>query len=141
MSNKTNIPDNKILGILENVSFPNYPAVGTVTAKVDTGAYSGSLHCSKVLEGIENGRKYIEFSPFDHPETTIRVYKFQVLKVTNSNGEQMRYFINTNITIRGDNYPIRMNLADRSAMKREMLIGRRFLRKHGFLVDVNKASA
>lgn len=141
MSNITNIPPYKILGILESVSFPDFAAVGSVVAKVDTGAYSGSLHCSKVLEGKENGRRFIEFAPFDHPETTIRVYKFQVREVRNSNGTQMRYFINTTLNIKGKNYPIRMNLANRSAMKRQMLIGRRFLKKHGFLVDVNKRSA
>ncbi|MGG6497545.1 UNVERIFIED_CONTAM: RimK/LysX family protein [Bacteroidetes bacterium 56_B9] len=37
-------------------------------------------------------------------------------------------------------YPITITLADRSTMKYPMLIGRKFLRSHGFLVDLSRQS-
>lgn len=127
----------KIIGIFEPVRFPDFPQVGMVQAKVDTGAYSGSLHCTTIKEKLIKGEKVLEFSPFDHPEVIATAKNFSVREVRSSNGRQLRYFINTKINIKGHDYPIRMSLADRSQMKRPMLIGRRFLKKHNFLVDVS----
>jgi hypothetical protein len=45
--------------------------------------------------------------------------------------------ITTDIEVEGQKYPIILSLADRSAMKWPVLIGRRFLRKNHFLVDVH----
>lgn len=128
----------KIIGIFEPVKFPDFPEVGIIQAKVDTGAYSGSLHCTTIEEITRDGIKMLQFSPFDHPDLKIVSPRYSIREVRNSNGSQMRYFIRTNVEIRGITYPIRMSLADRSQMKRPMLIGRRFLRKNDFLVDVKQ---
>jgi hypothetical protein len=40
----------------------------------------------------------------------------------------------------GQAYPITLTLTDRAAMKYQLFIGRKFLRLHGFLVDVNHPS-
>ena len=81
----------------------------------------------------------LRFSPFDHPEITVVADEFIVRHVKSSNGKtDNRYFIQTAITVQSKTYPITLSLADRSEMKWPVLIGRRFLRQHNFLVDVSK---
>lgn len=128
-----------IVGIFEKVSFPEFSAIGSVTAKVDTGAYSGSLHCTKIHLEQQNEIPTLHFSPFDHPEISVQTTTFISRQVRSSNGTtQKRYFIETNILMRGKVYPILLSLADRSSMRWPVLIGRKFLADHGFLVDVSK---
>ena len=127
---------NIILGAFENVSFPEFSISG-IRAKIDTGAFTGALHCTKIAE--EDGGKVLRFSPFDQPELEITKEDFVVRHVRSSNGKrEKRYFITTEIVIAGETYPIILSLANRSEMKVPVLIGRRFLRKNQFLVDVTK---
>lgn len=124
------------LGAFEPVSFPEF-GIQDITAKIDTGAYTGALHCTRISEKETPTGKVLEFSPFDHPEATVTEEDFLVSHVKSSNGyTQNRYFIKTDILLRGKKYPIVLTLADRSEMKWPMLIGRRFLSRHNFIVDV-----
>lgn len=129
-----------IIGSFEPVVFPEFNGY-EVMAKIDTGAYTGALHCTKIRqEETENG-PMLHFSPFDHPEIEISLTEFAVNHVRSSNGKmESRYFIDTSITVCGETYPIVLSLADRSEMKWPVLIGRKFLRKHNFIVDVNRVS-
>lgn len=129
----------KVVGSFELVSFPEFLKVGQVSAKIDTGAYTGAFHCTKIQEVETKTGKVLHFSPFDHPEVKIISNDFAVRHVKSSNGDvQPRYFIKTQIIVQGDTYPITLSLANRSEMKSQVLIGRRFLRKNKFLVDVNR---
>lgn len=132
----------KVLGTFEPVSFPAFAGIGKVMAKIDTGAYRGALHCTKIqVEKTPKG-KVLHFSPFDHPELDIYTSDFAVDYVKSSNGEsQKRYFINTKIKVHGKIYPIALSLADRSEMKWPVLIGRKFLRNNNFLVDVSQPAS
>lgn len=137
-----NQPQPKIIGSFVPVSFPDFADIGEVTAKIDTGAYTGALHCTKISEESTPGGKILKFSPFDHPEIVIEEDEFVVRYVKSSNGERAaRYFITTKIQIQDNVYPILLSLADRSEMKWPVLIGRRFLRKNHFLVDVSKVNS
>jgi hypothetical protein len=110
--------------------------MGKVRAKIDTGAYTGALHCTKIeeVEGPEG--KILHFSPFDKPKKRFSTDSFVVSHVKSSNGKtENRYFITTDIAIDGQTYPILLSLANRSEMKWPVLIGRRFLRTHNFVVD------
>lgn len=128
------------VGAFEAVEFPEF-GIG-VKAKIDTGAYTGALHCTKITEDSTSEGPVLRFSPFDHPEIAIETADFVVRHVKSSNGDrQTRYFINTEIVVQGVHYPIILSLADRSEMKWPVLIGRRFLRQNNFLVDVNKRGA
>lgn len=130
--------DKPVIGSFEPVQFPDFD-IGEIVAKIDTGAYTGALHCTKIREEETEQGKVLCFSPFDHPEKEMTISDFAVSYVRSSNGEaQSRYFIDTKIIIQGQTYPIVLSLADRSEMKWPVLIGRRFLRKHDFLVDVRK---
>lgn len=134
--------ENKIIGSFVPVSFPDFEVIGEVMAKIDTGAYTGALHCTQIREKEMNGVETLYFSPFDHPEAEISATDFAVKFVKSSNGtSERRYFINTSIIIDGGTYPIILSLADRSEMKWPVLIGRRFLRKNHFLVDVSKVNS
>jgi hypothetical protein len=126
----------KIIGSFESVIFPDFNGY-EVIAKIDTGAYTGALHCTKIREEDN----VLHFSPFDHPEIELSLTEYAVNHVKSSNGKaESRYFIDTNITIAGETYPIVLSLADRSEMKWPVLIGRKFLRQNNFLVDVTKVA-
>ena len=139
-SNKTLInstPKQKVVGVFEKVSFLEY-GIHDITAKIDTGAYTGAFHCTNIKLKDENGKKVLYFSPFDHPEIIKYTEDFLVRYVKSSNGgQEKRFLIETVVELAGNSYPILLTLADRSEMKSQVLIGRRFLRAHNLLVDVS----
>lgn len=138
---KRTVAEDKILGSIEMVSFPEFKAIGEIQAKIDTGAYTGALHCTEVHLKQINGEDVLFFSPFDHPEIEINTKVFTRGIVRSSNGEEEeRYFITTRISIAGEVYPITITLADRTVMQWDILIGKRFLKENNFLVDVKKGS-
>jgi hypothetical protein len=110
-----------------------------VEAKVDTGAFSGALHATRIREIVDQqGTRHLRFAPLGSSDHTLEVASFHRRRVKSSNGlVSVRYAIDTEVEILGTAYPITVTLADRSLMKSPMLIGRNFLRLHGFLVDVN----
>lgn len=120
----------------------NLPMLGieSLVAKVDTGAYSGALHASKIREvKTKSGKRLLRFCPLASEDHTIEVDTFHKRKVKSSNGlATNRYAIDTVIEIYGRSYPITITLADRSKMKHHMIIGRNFLRLHGFLIDLSQ---
>lgn len=132
-------PHHKILAAFEQIAFPGFH-MHNVKAKIDTGAYSGAIHCTKIHEALDSdGKRYLYFSPFDTPELVKKTEYYKKRKVRSSNGTmQERYFIDTVIEIKGETYPIHISLADRSDMRWPVLIGRRFLRKHRFVVDLGR---
>jgi len=110
-----------------------------VVAKIDTGATSGSVHATHIKEVVlPTGKKAVSFIPYG-TEPEVRVTDFELRDVRSSNGAiSLRYVIPTMVVIRGVQYPIQVSLADRTLMKKGILIGRSFLREHGFLVDANE---
>lgn len=128
----------KIVGSSEIIGFPVFDMFD-VPAKIDTGADSGAIHCTKIVEKVIKGKNVLQFSPFDHPEIVIVSTDFTMRKVRSSNGDaSKRYFIDTTIDIQGSQYPIHLSLADRTEMSWPVLIGKRFLSEQNFLVDVTK---
>ena len=128
----------QIIGAFEQVGFPGF-GMSDLVAKVDTGAYSGALHCTQLREEKGPKGKVLRFSPFDNPELTVTADEYSTKYVRSSNGERTkRYFVKTVINIRGRSYPITLSLANRSDMKWPVLIGRKFLRQNHFLVDAGK---
>lgn len=130
----------KVIGAFEKVSFPDF-GIFDVIAKVDTGATSGSLHATKIEEvKLPTGETALKFLPYGKRQRVI-VNDFQLREVRSSNGaSSLRYLVPTTIVIQGVQYPIEISLADRSLMKKSVLVGRRFLRGHGFIVDPKKGN-
>lgn len=116
--------------------------IAGLKAKVDTGAFNGSLHAKRIREVTDrSGAKRLRFCPLGSPGHTIEVDTYHTRRVKSSNGlASQRYAIDSEISLLGRRYPITLTLTNRSSMKYPMLIGRNFLRLHGFLVDVNHSA-
>lgn len=130
-----NSSDEIVYGSFEQVTLPAFSPV-PVIAKIDTGAYSGAIHCSVLREHLRHNRKYLRFKPLatgEMQETEKYIHKY----VRSSTGHLVsRYLVDTEIVIKNKTYKIRIGLSNRSDMQYEVLIGRRFLREHGIMVDV-----
>jgi len=121
----------RTIGRQDVVNLPEFD-LQNIQTKVDTGAYTSSIHCTNVK--LQDGVLL-----FTIPIGGTRVYKketFITKKIRSSNGKsEHRYVITSNIQLFGKIYKINFSLSDRSKMKNPILIGRRFL-KNKFLVDV-----
>lgn len=127
-----------IYGICEYVDVPNL-GLKHVLAKIDTGAYSGALHCSKIRETVRKSdrRKFLIFTPSYNHSEEVRLTRFVKSYVRSSTGHRSkRYLFDTDIVIKGVVHRIRIGLSNRADMSYEMLIGRRFLNENNILVDV-----
>lgn len=125
-------------GTFEYVSIPEL-GVNNVIAKIDTGAYSGALHCSKIKEFVRksDGVKVLKFTPSDNHSHAMELEDYAMTYVRSSSGHRLkRYLFDTNIVIKGVAYKTRIGLSNRADMNYEILIGRRFLSENNILVDV-----
>jgi len=128
----------EIFGIFERISIPEL-GINNVLAKIDTGAYSGALHCSKITEAVResDGKTVLRFIPLENSANEMELVDYNVTYIRSATGHRRkRYQFDTSIIIKGVTYPIRIGLSDRSDMNYEVLIGRRFLRENNILVDV-----
>ncbi|MBS1558232.1 MAG: ATP-dependent zinc protease [Bacteroidetes bacterium] len=128
----------KVLGRSDRVDLPEL-GLENIHAKIDTGAYTCSLHCSTAQ--VVNGK--LEFTLLDeeHPEFTGRKYtfkKFDRREIKNSFGEaELRYVIKTKIKIFDQLIRAEFSLSNRGNLKFPVLLGRKIVRKR-FLIDVAK---
>lgn len=125
------------VGPVVKVLFPGLKISEPVEAKIDTGAYSGALHATDIREiSGKQGRKLIEFTPLGQGES-VRLEAYREKLVRSSNGQsEKRFVIDTEISFGGAVYPISISLADRRKLKYPVIIGRKFLETHSFLVDL-----
>ena len=126
-----------IIGREETVDLPDLDIHG-IKARIDTGAYSSSLHCSSIELDAANGVLKVHFlTGIDEEDAIEHVFSdFRFKDVRSSNGiTEKRYVIDTHLTIGEHNFKTIFTLADRSAMKFPMLIGRKAIYKK-FLVNV-----
>lgn len=110
----------KILGTVEEVDILSPPLSYKTLAKIDTGSWRSSIS-SEIAKELK-----LE-------ESVIKV------KVKSSFGEELRSIVPLSFKIKGEKIDTEVNLADRSQMKYEMIIGRKDLKK--FLVDPSKIRA
>jgi hypothetical protein len=128
----------EILGRFDRVDLPGL-GLSNIHAKVDTGAYTCCLHCSKA-EVIDGKLEFILLDE-EHPEFTGMKFtfkKFDQREIKNSFGEaELRYVIKTSIRIFNHRIRAEFSLSDRGNLKFPVLLGRKILRKR-FLIDVTK---
>ena len=128
-------PSKKIIGRVERVDFPAFGLRG-LEAKIDTGAYTSSIHCADVrVESVEGSTvRSISFTLLDpeHPDYNGKrfIAKYvDVRKIRSSNGEQQeRYVVETQLNIAGEEVNTLFSLADRESMNYPVLIGSRALK-------------
>lgn len=124
--------DRVVFGSIETVAVPSLQ-LNCVTAKVDTGAWSGALHCTN----INKQGDALTFTPLGLGKESITVTDFGFRQVRSANGQvEDRYLIPVEIIVRDKNYKTVLGLSDRSEMQHEMLLGRKFLIENKILVDV-----
>ena len=133
-----------IIGRLERINLPNWDLIG-LEAKVDTGAYSSSIHCSHIYSFEKNNEIWVRFQLLDpehsaYNHKTFEVPVSDVRDVKSSNGSvESRYFVSTIIELNKQLIEAELSLTDRSEMKYPVLLGRKFLLNR-FLVDVSKSN-
>ncbi len=127
-----------ILGRYDRVDLPEL-GLYSIHAKVDTGAYTSSLHCH--LATVTNG--VLEFILLDeeHPEFTGLKFTFSDFEerdIKNSFGEvERRFVITTTLKIFNEDITTEFSLGNRGSLKFPILIGRKIVRNR-FLIDVTK---
>ncbi|MFD2200336.1 ATP-dependent zinc protease [Shivajiella indica] len=134
----------KIIGRREKISLPEW-GLKDISGKIDTGAYTSSIHCEYWEEKQEGGEKVLYYIvlPKNHPKYNgkiIRTQNYSQKKVKNSFGqEEVRYKVNTKVIMFGEEFEMEFTLSDRSKMKNPILLGRKVLGGK-FLVDVQEVN-
>ena len=129
--------NNKILiGRKDKIDLPDF-GIYNVNAKVDTGAYTSSIHCTKIK--LIDGILHFQIPGLIEREVkNFQTNSYSIKKVKSSNGKtESRYTIKTHILLFGNLYYEEFTLTDRSKMKNPILLGRKVLMKR-FIVDVSK---
>lgn len=133
----------KLVGRIEQVDLPEW-GFYKLDAKIDTGAFTSSLHCHHIETFVKDGEDWVRFNLLDpdHEAYNNRLLELPLYdkrEVKSSNGvSEQRYFVRTRIDFFGSRYPIEFSLSDRTAMKYPLLLGRKFLRRGPFVVDVTR---
>ena len=130
----------KVLGRAERIDLPEFNLVH-IPAKVDTGAYSSSIDCEKIELRTDGDKKVLSFVLLrpgrdGYTGDVLVTEQFDVTEVTNANGVQQRFVIYTDMIIEGEKTVCRFTLTDRAKLRYPVLIGRRFIREAGYMVDV-----
>jgi hypothetical protein len=126
----------KVIGRREFVNFPKL-GIPTVEAKIDTGAYTSSLHCENITVNYENSKPILYFTIGVENPTVLRFEEYAQKKIKNSFGEmEERFVIKTLIRMGKKQIWSVISLSNRDNMRYPVLIGRRAL-KGKFLIDVS----
>lgn len=126
-----------IIGKDDIADFPKFGLKG-VRVKIDSGAYTCTIHCSKITE-TENGLAVVFLDKkekgFNGEEVLFSSYKQK--RVRSSSGEmQERYIIKGDILLFGKKYNTEFTLSKRNLMRYPVLLGRKLLNKK-FLIDTS----
>jgi hypothetical protein len=128
----------EILGRYDRVDLPDL-GLYNLHAKVDTGAYTSSLHCARAE--VVNGRLEFVLLDEEHPEFTgmkFVVNEYDQRDIKNSFGEvERRFLIKTHVVIFGEKIETEFSLSNRGSLKFPILLGRKILRGR-FIIDVKQ---
>ena len=138
--NKINNEKELIFGWEEWLSLSSL-GIPAIKAKVDTGAKTSALHAFMIEPyGTKNKNVRFGIRPIaEKPEITIYASGKIVdhREFTSSNGEsELRYVIQTNIIVGGQEWLVDISLTNRENMQYRMLLGRSAL-KDNIVVDPN----
>lgn len=118
--------------------------IQTVPAKVDSGAFSSSIHARNISTHEKDGVEVLTFNILeDHPNSpgsaSLTFNNFEIVPIRNSFGEEeQRYAVDLPVKIHGRVIVSRFTLADRSRNYFPVLLGRRLL-SDNFLIDTSAA--
>ncbi|HMN06664.1 MAG TPA: RimK/LysX family protein [Flavobacteriales bacterium] len=126
------------IGRTEYIALPKLGVV-RVEAKMDTGAYRSALHYQKLLLRSTEGKgELVVTFAMGRKRTKVVFKRFTQVVVKSSTGQRTeRYLISTPVKLNGFTVNTQFTLFDRSDMKHQVLLGRKFLRGR-FVVDVER---
>jgi hypothetical protein len=138
---KPKVGEKTIIGRREIANLPQF-GLNHVDVKVDSGAYTSSIHVSSCKEVELEGATLLEVifldenhSAFDNEKHYFQEYRIK--KVKSSNGhEQLRYFIKCTIELLGRKIKTEFSLTERKGMRYPILLGRKLLNKR-FIIDTS----
>lgn len=127
-----------LIGRVEHIALPGL-GIARVAAKIDTGAYRSALHYQRLKVRTVDGVKQLLVTFQMGGQRRTKSFKaFKRVSVKSSNGEtSRRYLISTRVRLGPHVVRAQFTLFDRSDMKYQVLLGRKFLRGR-FVVDVAK---
>jgi hypothetical protein len=131
-----------IIGRLERIDFPEWDLYD-IDAKIDTGAYTSSLHCHHIKAYEKNGEEFVKFNLLDpsHETYNDKLFKLPIHRkkvVKSSNGEtEERFVVKTKVKMFDRLLTAELSLTDRSEMRYPVLVGRKLLNGR-FLVDASR---
>lgn len=129
--------------LIGRCDYADFPELGLkrIGVKVDTGAYTSSIYCSKIEPLTVNGKNAIKCTIMDCdvPGSSDVVFTdFTQKSISTSTGNpELRYVIKTTIILFGEKYPIELSLAGRRERRFPILLGRKLL-NHRFVVDTGR---
>ncbi len=132
----------RIIGRKERVRFPEL-GMERVVAKVDTGAYRSSIHCSLIKVVLRGGERvlrvrFLDPNHADYKKEGVYFPEFKRVRVKSSNGSiQERFLVKTTLVLGKRKFKTEFTLTNRSSMKSPVLLGRKAINNR-FLVDVSK---
>jgi ribosomal protein S6--L-glutamate ligase len=127
----------------EWISLPDL-GVPAIKAKVDTGARTSALHAFDIETFGPASRPKVRFTVHPIPGRDDLVIPCSALiidrrEVASSNGErELRYVIQSSLSVGGDSWPIEITLTNRSTMTSRMLLGRQALKDHISIVATDR---
>ena len=131
--------DKAALGWREWIGFPEL-GIKQIKAKVDTGARTSCLHAYFVEPFERDGEKWVKFGIHpqqrDTSEEVICEARVRDQRTVRDSGghEELRYVIETLVTIGAHRLRTEVTLTDRDSMKFRVLLGRAAIRGH-YVVD------
>lgn len=125
------------IGRLEHIALTGL-GIGRVQAKIDTGAYRSALHYQHLkVRTVDSEKRLVVTFRMGGVRKTKAFRSYKRVTVKSSNGEtSRRYLIRTQVKLDGHVVRTEFTLFDRSDMKHQVLLGRKFLRSR-FVVDVS----
>lgn len=132
----------QIIGRTELVDIPAWDLF-ELSAKIDTGAYTSSLHCHHIESYEDSDKTMVRFNLLDpthdvYNDKLLELPVFKTKDVKSSNGlTEERIIVKTDLVLAGQKLRAELSLTDRSEMRYPLLIGRKLL-KGKFLVDVGQ---
>lgn len=132
----------EVIGWRELVGLPEL-GISQMAAKIDTGARTSALHAEDRELFERNGKRWVRFKAPKLKEEPPRFVEAPVALerlIKNTSGvPENRLVIRTILTLGSHRWNIDVSLADRDAMKFDLIIGRTALKGRRILIDPERS--
>lgn len=130
--------ERQVIGWRELIGLPEL-GIHRMAAKIDTGAQTSALHAEDREMFVRNGERWVRFrapQAKNEPRRMIEAPIAVERKIKNTSGvPENRFVIRTLLLLGTHRWHIDVSLADRDAMKFDLIIGRTALQGRRILVD------